>query len=97
MIDLQNATHHDFETCLNQVFRLHLDEAEIVELQLVEVELRGEVRPESERRQGFSLILQGGPEQPLPQGIYRIEHETLGRMELFLVPIERARYEAVFG
>jgi len=32
----------------------------------------------------------------LPQRIYRVEHERLGAIDLFLVPIASDRYEAVF-
>ena len=37
----------------------------------------------------------------LPQGTYPMEHETLGRLEVFLVPLgpdaQGMRYEAVFN
>ena len=89
MIDLQTATHSDFEPCLNQPFRL----GDGVELRLVQVELRGHAA----KRQAFSLIFEGGPEPPLAQAIHRLEHETLGVLELFLVPLGPARYEAVFA
>ena len=88
MIDLQTATHSDFEPCLNQPFRLG-DE----ELRLVQVELRGHAA----KRPAFSLIFEGGPDPPLAQAIHRLEHETLGVLELFLVPLGPARYEAVFA
>jgi hypothetical protein len=38
---------------------------------------------------------------PLPQATYRLEHATLGAMDVFLVPIgqdrEGVRYEAIFN
>jgi hypothetical protein len=40
------------------------------------------------------------PHDLLPQRIYRLEHDELGALDLFLVPIGRddsgVRYEAVF-
>ena len=52
------------------------------------------------RHEPFSLVFRG-PRHPVrPQGTYRLEHPELGRVDLFLVPIEPdaqgARYEAVF-
>ena len=42
-----------------------------------------------------------GPQEPrLPQRIYRLDHDGLGTLELFLVPVGRdaqgVRYEAIF-
>jgi hypothetical protein len=38
-----------------------------------------------------------GPSLPvLPQRIYALEHRTLGRLEIFLVPIGAGQYEAIF-
>jgi hypothetical protein len=43
----------------------------------------------------FAPLRHGGPKPPLPQRIYRVEHD-LGAIEIFLVPIASDRYEAVF-
>lgn len=57
----------------------------------------------------FSVLFHGPLEPVMPQGIYRLEHEQLGTLEFFIVPVgpnepsapgeaETAmRYEAVFG
>ena len=57
----------------------------------------------------FSVLFHGAFEPVMPQGIYRLEHEKLGTVEFFIVPVgpnepsapgEAAtamRYEAVFG
>ena len=42
------------------------------------------------------LVFQGGPNPPLPQRIYRVEHEKLGELDVFLVPIAVDQYQAVF-
>ena len=60
-------------------------------------------------RKTFAVLFHGPLEPVLPQGIYRLEHDELGALEIFIVPIgpdEPAepgqrpvamRYEAVFG
>jgi hypothetical protein len=55
-----------------------------------------EIEREPGGRVPFSLEFQGGPNPPLPQRIYRVEHDELGSLEIFLVPIAADRYEAVF-
>jgi hypothetical protein len=56
---------------------------------------------EASQRAQFSLLFRGGPDPPLPQRIYRLEHERLGPLDLFLVPLgpdeAGQRYEAVFN
>jgi hypothetical protein len=55
-----------------------------------------EIEREPGGRAPFSLVFLGGPNPPLPQRIYRVEHDRLGVMEIFLVPIAADRYQAVF-
>lgn len=54
-----------------------------------------------EGRAPFVLTFSGPPEQLLTQQIVPLEHASLGRLELFLVPLALdaggARYEAVFA
>jgi hypothetical protein len=49
----------------------------------------------------FALILRGPAERPLGQGIYGLQHPTLGRFELLMVPVARDaagyRYEITFN
>ena len=51
--------------------------------------------------ESFSLFFQGSAAWPLQQRIYQLEHDQLGKMELFLVPVgsdkEVLYYEAVFN
>jgi hypothetical protein len=51
-------------------------------------------------RQPFSLIFHGPRDPLLAQAIYRFEHEALGALEIFVVPLgqsaEHTTYEAVF-
>lgn len=60
-------------------------------------------------RAPFAVLFHGPLQPVLPQGIYRVEHEQLGALELFIVPVgpdepadpgqapTAMRYEAVFG
>lgn len=86
-----------FEGHLNTKFQMHYGDSQSAELQLVSVTDVGS----SERQKQFSLHFQGPLEAPILQGIYRVEHEELGNLDLFLVPIARddkgVRYEAIFN
>lgn len=91
----------DFAPYLDQAFRVRLEGAEPIMLQLVRVEETGHAMGPSVRRP-FSLQFVG-PESEyyLPQHIYRLEHEETGAFDLFLVPLGpesgRMRYEAIFS
>ena len=94
---LENLTKESFLPRLNQPFRLTAVEPPL-ELRLVEVEARWGKGP---TREPFSLVFLGPPEPLLAQQIYRLEHEEMGALEVFLVPIGRdaagTRYEAAFN
>lgn len=65
--------------------------------------------PSGTFRTSFAVLFHGPIEPVLPQGIYRLDHEQLGVLELFIVPVgpdepsgpgsqpTAMRYEAVFG
>jgi hypothetical protein len=97
-VSLLTASH--FERHLGSSFRLCADPA--VDVELLEV---GEVgvgsgAPPPTARAPFSIVFLGPREPILQQRIYRLEHDELGTLDLFLVPIGRddagVRYEAVF-
>ena len=90
---LERLTVDDFRPLQGDRFRIAPDEAPAFEVELVEVT---EIPREPGGRAPFSLVFQGGPNPPLPQRIYRVEHDELGELEIFLVPIGPDRYEAVF-
>ena len=90
MADLDDLTVADFEPLLYERFRL----AAAYDVELVEV---AEIPREPGGRAPFSLVFEGGPTPPLPQGIYAVEHEDIGVIEIFLVPVAPDRYEAVFS
>jgi Domain of unknown function (DUF6916) len=90
---LEKLTIDEFSPLQGERFRIAPDGAEPFEVELVEAT---ELPRESGGRAPFSLVFRGGPSPPLPQQIYRVEHEKLGELDLFLVPIAVDRYEAVF-
>jgi hypothetical protein len=52
-------------------------------------------------RTPFSLLFQTSEQHILPQGIYRLNHDAMGDLEFFLVPVARdtagVTYEAAFN
>lgn len=86
--DLGTLTADDFAALRGDRFRIADFDAALVEVTEIPREPGGRVP--------FSLVFQGGPDPPLPQGIHRVEHDTLGALEIFLVPIATDRYQAIF-
>ena len=91
---LDSFTHAHFTPLLGEVF-----DAEGAELKLIEVEPLGS--PSTAQRQAFSLLFHGPRAPLLEQRIYGLEHASLGRLEIFLVPIgpdaQGQRYQAIFS
>ncbi len=99
MTDLTNLTSDDFAPHAGSRFRLHAEgAAEPLELELVEVTSGGRGVRRDDR--AFSLVFRGPRGLYLPQRIYRLEHEALGTLEIFLVSIapdpQGSCFEAVF-
>lgn len=104
---LNDLTHATFAEQLGSPFQLQLGGAAPLLLELVDATEWNQPAAELNRaalgpgRTPFSLLFRG-PRQPvLPQKIYLLEHDRLGRLEIFLVPLgpegEAMRYEAVFA
>lgn len=78
-------------------FLMHYGDSQTAELELISATDVGS----SPRQAQFSLVFKGPPEGPAAQNIFRLEHEELGALDLFLVPIARDKdgltYEAVFN
>ncbi len=96
---LENLTHESFTPHVGTEFRLRLGPSETRALTLVQVTVLGGVG-RTPRRQPFSVLFRGPRTPVLPQRIYRLEHDRMGELDLFVVPIgpdeEGLRYEAVF-
>jgi hypothetical protein len=91
--DLSTLTIDDFAALAGDRFRIGSEGVPPFEAELVEV---NEIPREPGGRAPFSLVFRGGPAPPVSQRIQRVEHDALGTLEIFLVPIGPDRYEAVF-
>ena len=93
-------TEKDFSQHLNTKFQVRIDGQPPIGLELIEV--RGYLSQENEQSgmERFSAFFQG-PGTYLPQGVHHLEHEQMGELDVFLVPISGDqngyRYEAVFN
>lgn len=98
--NLRKLTRDDFTGCLGETFVIRVPEAPEIDLRLAEANTTG---GDSDDREPFSLIFLGPAEPILQQAIYPLEHESLGTISLFLVPVgpdptrSHIQYEAVFS
>jgi hypothetical protein len=83
MRPLETLTTADFAALRGDRFRITPDDAAPFDAELVEVT---EIVREPGGRAPFSLVFKGGPSPPLPQRIYRVQHQRLGAIEILLVP-----------
>ena len=98
MSELLKST--DFKSQLDQVFSIRLDIATTIDLQLVSVKELGAASGTGTRAP-FSLHFLGPvSQQYLQQHTYQMVNETLGTLDIFIVPLGaeagRMRYEAIF-
>ena len=95
-----SLTKATFTPYVNTVFRIYPDTSKTVKTTLVSVADIGPM-PDKNRagRECFVLNFRGS--EPLRQSTYRIEHDVLGRFDLFLVPVGKNRkgryYQAVIN
>ena len=102
MLESLDAT--TFARRVGEVFRIALDGTTAIEMRLIAMTPApdGWGRPaRATGRVPFSVVFQAPPGTPLPQRIYRLQHDELGPLELFLVPIgpgaDGMCYEAVLS
>jgi hypothetical protein len=89
---LDRLTVSDFEPLCGSAFRGELPGAGPLELGLVAATALAGPPPRTDgrvRRQPFSLVFRVRTPLRLPQGTYPLEHDRLGRLDIFLVPIGR--------
>jgi len=101
---LERLTAETFAPAVGEAFILDDAEAGRLQLELLESRLHHPDAPaadEAGTRAPFSLLFLGPPDPVLPQRIYRLEHDSVGSIEIFIVPVGRdesgTTYEAVFG
>lgn len=94
----ESLTRTSFEPHHDTAFQVVEEGAEPIMLTLVEVV---DKTPEGFPGEQFSLLFAGPPEPYLEQGTYGLEHDAMGRLTLFLVPVDQRkdgyRYEAFFN
>lgn len=90
-------TLDSFSKHVNTKFTMRYGDSQTAELRLVEATDVGS----SERQIQYSLLFVAPAEAPDAQGIYRVEHDQMGELDLFLVPVGKdeggLRYEAIFN
>lgn len=110
---LETLTADDFRAAQGSRFQLTTQRSEhgrqvALPVELADVTQAAEA-PSDPFRKPFSVLFHGPIEPVLPQGIYRFEHDQIGVLDLFIVPVgphepsdpgsqpTAMRYEAVFG
>ena len=99
-MELQDLTYDTFRDRKGQSFR---DTEAGIDLELLEVDDLTAVARNvpADARTPFSLIFRAPAEPALSQGIRPLEHDELGTLEIFVVPIAQEpdgmRYQAVFS
>lgn len=99
---LENLTSADFAPLVNQGFQISAEGMESVTAVLIDLsELGSEPgKDDIATRRAFSLVFRIAGDTYLPQQIYKVEHEKLGGLDIFLVPLGPdkvgMKYEAMF-
>ena len=92
--------HDIFARELNTKFRLKVGDKDI-DLRLADVSRYLPQENEQGGMERFSLLFEGPAGPLLRQAMYSMSHETLGAVEIFIVPLaqdsEKTSYEAVFN
>ena len=97
---LDQLTSESFSSHLNQNFTIILPEGMSISAELIEITVN-KTAGESSRRKSFSLVFRTDGEQKFDQGIYKVRHENMPELDIFLVPIgpdsKGLCYEAIFN
>ena len=90
-----------FRESLNTKFRVRAEVPRPVELELVEVRSYEPGENDERGMERFSLFFRGPADIFVPQGTYTLEHEKMGALDIFVVPVARDAsgflYESVFN
>ena len=97
---LETLTLDAFSPLVGETFQVHVQPEQAVALELVEARSLAE-RNSPRPRPPFVLTFKGPAHFVLPQRIYRVEHQTLGAHEIFMVPLGPGNggmlYEVIFN
>ena len=96
---LESLTVDSFATRIGERFRLLADTGTTLSVELIDATTLGS-SGSARGRTPFSILFRGPMTPLLVQRIYRLDHEALGSLDLFLVPIGPRDggmvYEAIF-
>jgi len=103
--DKQWLTYDLFAGRVGEHFALTRTDGTPIELVLVETtdfDRAGGNGPDGVERRQFSLVFEGPAQPALAQATYRLAHDQLGELDLFLVPIGPGadggpQYQSVFA
>lgn len=97
---MANLTHDEFSKQIGTKFRIPFTGGDF-NLTLAEVKAYMPQQNEQSGMERFSVFFDGPGDIRLPQQTYRLQHEEMGAIDLFLVPVsgdeKGFRYEAVFN
>jgi len=98
MDSLADLTIDAFRPRVGERFRIRSAPASALDAELIDVRAVGASR--ADRRTPFALLFRTALTAPLPQAIYRVEHDEVGAHDIFLVPVGPDAagmvYEAIF-
>jgi hypothetical protein len=101
---LDRLTVDDFAPRVGETFSIDAGEAGTIELELTSARTqdpKADAVGDDGVRSPFTLLFRGPAEPVLAQQICPLENETLGRLDIFLVPLGQTPggvdYEAVFS
>jgi len=98
---LEKLTVESFAEEMGKAFRLTQADVPAMDLVLVEARSLSARSGAPGGRAPFSLVFLGPRDPVLAQRIYPLESPSLGRLEIFLVPVgadaQGVKYEAVFN
>ena len=91
-------TLDDFAPRVGDRFAVRAEGGDDLALELVQARGLG---PGYEQREAFSLLFRGPADPALPQATYRLAHDGLGDLDIFIVPVGEGQdgrdYEAIFN
>ena len=90
-------SREEFSGQVDSIFQARVSEASVFDLRLVKYD----EHVINEVQENFSLLFLAPLDAPPVQNTFRLEHESLGEMDLFLVPVKKDEdgiyFEAVFN
>lgn len=103
-VPLEQLSFEAFTQVVNTNFRVWVDTADFLQLQLCEIsppQVTAAGGTKGQAFENFALVFRGPADRVLPQRIYTFESAALGRFDLFIVPFSRDQnftsYQATFN